>query len=208
MSLERMSGKAVCAKCFRGTMKFLRKRTDDHAFFQCSHCGKIDELAILKGSDGKHSIFLIPKEWAEVLDESVEGLIKQLQGAAYALGDWRDKKQESLVPLQSAISGWKEFQNIIYYFPLAHPDEELAKFPWQFTFIEADRELTASRSFAALGFYKDAFKALRSYMELTLFGLFIFQRTNEAYFHDWFSGAKQAPPVTGDGMIRLLLGNK
>lgn len=209
MSLERMSGKAFCAKCFQGTMILLKERADDHGFFQCSHCGKIDELAILKTTDGKRSLFLIPKEWEEVLDESVEGLIHQLQGSAKDVSAWRDGKPVALSRLQSAISGWKEFQHIIYYFPLKHPEDELAEFSWQFTFIEADRELAASRSLAALGFYKDAFKTLRSYLELVLFGLFVFSRNDHQYFSDWFSGTKQAPPITGKaGLIGLVSGNK
>jgi len=190
-------------------MTFLKERAKGHGFFQCSRCGKIDELAILKGADGKGTMFLIPKEWEEVLDESVEGLIQQLRDSAKDVGAWRDGKPAALSKLQSAISGWKEFQHIIDYFPLDHPDDELAKFPWQFTFIEADRELAASRSLAALGFYKDAFKALRSYLELILFGLFIFSRNDQQYFREWFSGTKQAPPITGKaGLIRLVGGNK
>jgi hypothetical protein len=209
MSLARISGKALCGKCFQGKMIFLKERAEGHGFFQCSHCGKIDELAILKGADGKSSLFLMPKEWEEVLDESVEGLIHQLQGSAKDVGAWRDGKPVALEKLQSAISGWKEFQHIIYYFPLAHPGDELAKFPWQFTFVEADRELAASRSLAALGFYKDAFKALRSYLELILFGLFIFSRNDQQYFREWFSGTKQAPSITGKtGLISLVCGNK
>jgi len=55
MSLARMSGKAFCAKCFQGTMILLKERAEDHGFFQCSHCGKIDELSILKTTDGSSS---------------------------------------------------------------------------------------------------------------------------------------------------------
>jgi hypothetical protein len=190
-------------------MTFLKVRAENHGFFQCSHCRKIDELAILKSADGKRTLLLIPKEWEEVLDESVEGLIHQFQDSAKDLSSWRDGKPIALETLQSAISGWKEFQHIIYYFPLDHPGEALAKFPWQFTFIEADRELAASRSLAALGFYKDAFKALRSYLELILFGLFIFSRNDQQYFQEWFAGTKQAPPITGKtGLIRLVCENE
>jgi hypothetical protein len=176
-------------------MTFLKERAENHGFFQCSHCGKIDELAILKGADGKRTLFLIPKEWEEVLDESIEGLIHQFQDSAKDVSAWRDENPIALEKLRSAISGWKEFQHIIYYFPLDHPRDELAKFPWQFTFIEVDRELAASRSLAALGFYKDAFKALRSYLELILFAVFSYSRgTNKSTFKSGLRGRSKRRP--------------
>lgn len=82
---------------------------------------------------------------------------------------------------------------------------ESDKAPWQFTLVEADRELAAARTLAALGFYKDAFKLLRSFLELTLFGLFLLLRRDQEYFQQWFLGAKPIPAITGDsGVIRCL----
>jgi len=189
-------------------MVFLKKRADDHVFFKCNYCGKIDEVAIIEGPDGKLAMTLIVKEWEEVLDESIEDLIAQLQHAVKKLGAWRDGNKKLLNYFQQAIAGWKEFQHVLYFFPADKPADHSIKSPWQFTVIEADRELSAARALAALGYYKDAFKSLRSYMELVLLGLSFSGKNEEVAFRRWFLGGEKSRPVTGNtGLVKYLLKN-
>ncbi|MBV9745834.1 MAG: hypothetical protein JO099_18890, partial [Acidobacteriia bacterium] len=153
--LERLSDNTPCFRCRKGLMRLLKRRADRHGFFQCTDCRKIDEVAIVQQPDGKNVLLLIKKQWDEVLDESIEGMVRQLQQSVQGLMEWRVVNSDLLSRFQAVVSGWKELQYLIFCF-IGGTATEIVVLPWQFTWIEADRELSASRTLAAVGFYKDA----------------------------------------------------
>lgn len=53
-----------------------------------------------------------------------------------------------------------------------------------------------------MGFYKDSFRAMRSFLELTLFALSNFIEEDRDYFNEWLAGRK-ATPRLGDLLKRI-----
>ncbi len=77
-------------------MNFLKRRAPNHAFFQCDTCRNIDEVVIHQTRDGKSALALIVKEYEDVLKESIESVIGQLQNSATSLSEWRESRPDAL----------------------------------------------------------------------------------------------------------------
>jgi len=206
--LENISGEVPCADCLSGEMVFLKKRSNEHLFFQCNNCKKIDEIAITENDKGEKTLVLMVNEWDEVIKEIRTGLINNLLYSSEKLLKWSDDNKELLTKLQNSIAAWKEFQQLFYSFS-GDKKPSLIGIPWQFLIIEADRALFASRSIASIGLYKESYKALRSFFELSLFGLYLNIYQDSDFFNKWFSGKRKTIKITGnDGVIEKLTKNK
>jgi len=191
--------KVPCFKCLKGHMQKLLEYSDRHVLMRCTHCGKIDEIAIIV-SDGKTTMTSIVQEWDEPVERAFDEMMSNTVLSLRSLKAWKEANATKTQELHAAISGWNEFENL-YYLMIDIDDKRqpiIKGVPWQYLMLEADRELKASLSLAAQGYTKVAYKSLRSFLELSLFGMSV--GGSKEKFDAWFEGGK-TPSFNGDGGI-------
>lgn len=192
--------KAPCAKCFQGTMDHLLEYSETHSLMQCTHCKKVDEIALIE-HEGQQCLTLIVNEWEEPVGKSLEDLVNDINSSTSILQSWIDENIEKFKRLHDAISGWNEFENL-YYLAVQNKGSKKPKLfgiPWQYIMAEADRELKASLSLAIAGQTKISYKSLRSFLELSLFAISMMNGKKED-FDEWFNGG-HTPSFNGDNGI-------
>ena len=74
--------------------------------------------------------------------------------------------------------------------------------PWHHIFFEADQDLDSAILLMMMGFYKDSFRSLRSFLELNIFALYNFVNEDKENFQKWLSGKDHTPGV-GDMLQKL-----
>mgnify|MGYP001577826781 CR=1 FL=1 len=74
--------------------------------------------------------------------------------------------------------------------------------PWHHIFFEADQDLDSAILLIMMGFYKDSFRSLRSFLELNIFALYNFVNEDKENFQKWLSGKDHTPGV-GDMLQKL-----
>ena len=74
--------------------------------------------------------------------------------------------------------------------------------PWHHIFFEADQDLDSAILLMVMGFYKDSFRSLRSFLELNIFALYNFVNEDKENFQKWLSGKDHTPGV-GDMLQKL-----
>jgi hypothetical protein len=74
--------------------------------------------------------------------------------------------------------------------------------PWHHVFFEADQDLDSAILLMMMGFYKDSFRSLRSFLELNIFALYNFVNEDKENFQKWLSGKDHTPGV-GDMLQKL-----
>jgi hypothetical protein len=199
--------KIPCFKCHKGTMQKLLEYSGKHVLMQCTNCGKIDEIAILD-DHGKTIMTSVVQEWDEPVEKAFDELMANVSISLASLEQWKKAHPDKINRLHAAISGWNEFENL--YYLMVNVDKSkgvvIKGVPWQYVLLEADRELKASVSLAIQGHTKVAYKSLRSYLELSLFGLSL-MGGSEDDFTAWFNGGK-TPSFNGDGGILKSIVNK
>jgi len=75
--------------------------------------------------------------------------------------------------------------------------------PWHHIFFEADQDLDSAILLLMMGFYKDSFRSLRSFLELNIFALYNFVNEDKKYFQKWLNGKAHTPGV-GDMLQKLI----
>lgn len=65
--------------------------------------------------------------------------------------------------------------------------------PWNYCLHEAEQELNSAMTLVIAGMYKESFRSLRSFIELSLMGLYYFTSEDLDGFHAWLSGDKGTP---------------
>jgi hypothetical protein len=68
--------------------------------------------------------------------------------------------------------------------------------PWHHIFFEADQDLDSAILLMMMGFYKDSFRSLRSFLELNIFALYNFVNEDKVYFQKWLNGKDHTPGVS------------
>ena len=74
--------------------------------------------------------------------------------------------------------------------------------PWHHVFFEADQDLDSAILLMMMGFYKDSFRSLRSFLELNIFALYNFVNEDKENFQKWLNGKDYTPGV-GDMLQKL-----
>jgi hypothetical protein len=74
--------------------------------------------------------------------------------------------------------------------------------PWHHVFFEADQDLDSAILLLLMGFYKDSFRSLRSFLELNIFALYSFVNEDNTNFQEWLNGKVHTPGV-GDMLQKL-----
>lgn len=74
--------------------------------------------------------------------------------------------------------------------------------PWHHIFFEADQDLDSAVLLLIMGFYKDSFRSLRSFLELNIFALYNFVNEDKEYFQEWLKGKAHTPGM-GDMLQKL-----
>jgi len=74
--------------------------------------------------------------------------------------------------------------------------------PWHHIFFEADQDLDSAILLMMMGFYKDSFRSLRSFLELNIFALYNFVNEDKENFQKWLNGKDHTPGV-GDMLQKL-----
>lgn len=74
--------------------------------------------------------------------------------------------------------------------------------PWHHVFFEADQDLDSAILLMMVGFYKDSFRSLRSFLELNIFALYNFVNEDKAFFQEWLNGKAHTPSI-GDMLQKL-----
>lgn len=181
-------------------MQKLLAYSNEHVLMQCDHCGKIDEIAVTV-SNGKSVLAMIVHEWDEPVEKAIDELVANIDRSINELSKWEEAHKEKFDRLRNVVAGWNEFENLYYLMLSTNNKGEVTikGTPWQYVMLEADRELKASISLAIQGHTKVAYKCLRSYFELSLFGISL-MGSGEDRFEEWFNGGK-TPSFGGDNGI-------
>ncbi|MFA6430449.1 MAG: hypothetical protein WC229_00965 [Candidatus Paceibacterota bacterium] len=108
--------------------------------------------------------------------------------------EWLDSHKIISSDIDKALIGFNEIQFAIPTFGGSGDDFTTIK-PWHYIFFEAEQDLDSSILLLLSAFYKDSFRAIRSFLELQIFALYNFVNKDEVSFQDWFSGKKQTPKI-------------
>ncbi|MDP2655698.1 MAG: hypothetical protein Q8P17_04225 [bacterium] len=68
--------------------------------------------------------------------------------------------------------------------------------PWHHIFFEAEQDLDSAVLLLLMGFYKDSFRSLRSFLELYIFALFNFVNEDKDNFQSWLNGKIGTPRLS------------
>ena len=97
--------------------------------------------------------------------------------------------------IDKALSGINQLSFAIPIFG-GSGDEFTTIQPWHHIFFEADQDLDSAILLLLMGFYKDSFRSLRSFLELNIFALYNFVNEDKEYFQEWLNGKAQTPGVS------------
>lgn len=110
---------------------------------------------------------------------------------------WLDAHKELRLRIDDARGGINEMEFAIPIF-FGKAEEELTMVrPWHHLIFEAEQDLDSACLLLVMGFYKDSFRAMRSFMELMIFALSSFIEEDRQYFSEWLAG-KRSTPKFGD----------
>jgi len=97
--------------------------------------------------------------------------------------------------LEKALSGLNDLSFAVPIFGGFGDDFKTIQ-PWHHIFFEADQDLDSTILLLLMGFYKDSFRSLRSYLELNIFALYNFVSEDKENFKEWLSGETHTPGVS------------
>lgn len=103
--------------------------------------------------------------------------------------------------IDKALSGLNQLSFAIPIFG-GSGDEFKTIQPWHHIFFEADQDLDSAILLMTMGFYKDSFRSLRSFLELNIFALYNFVNEDKTNFQKWLDGKDHTPGV-GDMLQKL-----
>lgn len=106
--------------------------------------------------------------------------------------EWIKDNQDDCADLNIILRGFNE---LLFAIPIfgGSGDKYVNMHPWHHLFFEAEQDLDASFLLLMLGFYKDSFRSMRSFLELYIFGLYNFISEDEESFKSWLHGETGTP---------------
>jgi hypothetical protein len=116
-------------------------------------------------------------------------------------GAWLESHGLIKNDIDKALSGLNQLSFAIPIFG-GTGDEFKTIQPWHHIFFEADQDLDSAILLLMMGFYKDSFRSLRSFLELNIFALFSFVSENKVNFEEWLNGKTHTPGV-GDMIQKI-----
>jgi hypothetical protein len=120
---------------------------------------------------------------------------KGLYGIVTKSEEWLDKHKATQSDIKNARNGIDQMLFAIPTF-FAPIGKELTTIqPWHQLIFEAGQELDSAFMLLFNGFYKDSFRAMRSFLELMLFSLSNFTEEDKVYFSEWLAGKKSTPKL-------------
>ncbi len=105
---------------------------------------------------------------------------------------WLESHKDIFSSLNKALVGLNELPSAIPIFS-GSGENFTTIHPWHHLFFEAEQDLHQSVLLLLMGFYKDSFRTLRSFLELYVFGLYHFVSNDEADFATWLAGKAYTP---------------
>jgi len=120
------------------------------------------------------------------------GQIKGLNETSNKSKEWIKNNQDDCEDLNIILRGFSE---LLFAIPIfgGFGDKYINMHPWHHLFFEAEQDLDAAILLLMLGFYKDSFRSLRSFLELYIFGLYNFISEDENSFQSWLHGETGTP---------------
>lgn len=128
----------------------------------------------------------------------LENYLKQTKGFESTVeksGAWLESHSSIKNDLNNALNGLNQLSFAIPIFG-GSGDEFKTIQPWHHIFFEADQDLDSAILLLMMGFYKDSFRSLRSFLELNIFALFNFVNENNINFGEWLNGKTNTPGVS------------
>lgn len=106
--------------------------------------------------------------------------------------EWIKNNQDDCIEINVILRGFSE---LLFAIPIfgESGDKYVNMHPWHHLFFEAEQDLDAAILLLMLGFYKDSFRSLRSFLELYIFGLYNFISGDEKSFQIWLHGETGTP---------------
>lgn len=114
---------------------------------------------------------------------------------------WLESHSSIKGDIDKALGGLNQLSFAIPIFG-GSGDEFTTIQPWHHIFFEADQDLDSAILLLMMGFYKDSFRSLRSFLELNIFALYNFVNEDKRYFQEWLNGKAHTPGV-GDMLQKL-----
>lgn len=114
---------------------------------------------------------------------------------------WLESHASIQSDLNKALSGINQLSFAVPIFGGTADDFKTIQ-PWHHIFFEADQDLDSAILLLMMGFYKDSFRSLRSFLELNIFALYCFVNEDNTSFQEWLKGKIHTPSV-GDMLQKL-----
>lgn len=123
---------------------------------------------------------------------------KQIEGlsqTAVKSTAWLDEHKETSTDLNRALGG---FNNLLFAIPIfGGTGEKYTNIhPWHHLFFEAEQDLDSAILLLLMGFYKDSFRSLRSFLELYIFALYHFTNEDDTDFQSWLREEAHTPKLS------------
>ena len=116
--------------------------------------------------------------------------------------EWLDMHKDIRIELDDIRRGLNQLQFAIPIFAETTEKGAFGIHPWHHLLFEADQDLDSAFLLLAMGFYKDSFRAMRSFLELTFFALSNFVNEDQIHFDKWLLGKSHTPKF--EDLIRNL----
>lgn len=134
----------------------------------------------------------------------LDNYLKQTKGFESTVEEsktWLESHDSIKNDIDKALGGLNQLSFAIPIFG-GSGDEFKTIQPWHHIFFEADQDLDSAILLLVMGFYKDSFRSLRSFLELNIFALYNFVNEDKENFQKWLSGKAHTPGV-GDMLQEL-----
>lgn len=131
------------------------------------------------------------------MNTSLNFYLKQAQAlgaTAEKSMSWFDSHEMIRDDLDRAFCGYNELPSAIPIFG-GSGDKFTMVEPWHHIFYEAEQDLDSAILLLLMGFYKDSFRSIRSFLELNVFAFYHFINKDEGDFEKWISGQARTPEL-------------
>lgn len=127
----------------------------------------------------------------------IDNYSKQINGLGSVADksmSWLKENSQIYNSLNKALLGSNQLQFAIPIFG-GSGDNFKTIDPWHHVFFEAEQDLDSAILLLLSGFYKDSFRAMRSFLELHIFALYNFVNEDKDNFKNWLEGKNQTPKL-------------
>lgn len=108
---------------------------------------------------------------------------------------WLKSHKEIHEDINNVLLGFNELPFAIQIFG-GVGDNFTTIHPWHHLFFEAEQDLDSAILLLIMGFYKDSFRSMRSFLELYIFALFNFVNEDSNNFQNWLQGKIYTPRLS------------